>query len=373
MDSDSQERVIPISTDSRTFEQKKKDMMTDLNKNNHQEAKARKAVSPKKLNETNSQHRRRDWADEIDHWLGGTYKRWNDYMRRMERDTFSLVPTTDFDLEPFVPLGSFGHIPSILQRMERQLEAANRHLDNFPMLTEHGEWGSIVPSYARTDGPLDFLKDAYEVGEDGKLHFKVTFNVKGFGPKDIKVSTSKNRLTVHGKKSSKTNSSSSSSEFCRTIYLPESVDDDRFQCHLTSDGILMLEAPVKTPDYQSLTFNHEPQLAVKPSTDKSSALQVTGVTGPTVLKDGATGQKLHVEVPIEPGFTPDDLNVRIDANRVVVSGRKHVVEESGSSHCSHTKEFHRAYTIPETVDPLSVVTQLQGETLVVEAPMVKST
>ncbi|CAH8514763.1 unnamed protein product [Dicrocoelium dendriticum] len=204
------------------------------------------------------------------------------------------------------------------------------------------------------------------------LRFKVKFDVRGFGPDDLKVSASKNRLTVHGKKSKKTDTSLSSSEFCRTVYLPNSVDEEQFKCHFTGDGVLMLEAPVKVSDYQSLTFSsNEPQLAVKPVAEGSLALQVTGVAGLTVVDDGAGGQKLHVEVPIDAEYSSADLLVHTGANRIVVSGRKQVIEGSGASQCSHWKEFSRTYNAPETVDPLSVKSELHGSVLVVEGSLVK--
>ncbi|KAF8566700.1 hypothetical protein P879_05627 [Paragonimus westermani] len=289
-------------------------------------------------------------------------------------------------MEPLVPFGMFGpfgHVPSILARMKQQLDSLHRQINAQPYLWSGDALGAITPRQGQTNGILDFLKDAYEIGEDGQLHFKVRFDVRGFGPNDIEVSTAKNRLTVHGKKSARTDTSSSSNEFSRTIYLPDSIDESQFQCHMTGDGILMIEAPVKAPDYQSLTFDDKRQLAIKPQTgtdvskaasnkNNQLALQLLGVCGPTVLQDGETGRKLHVEIPVEPGYTSDDLRVRMDANCVVVSGRKNIVEGSGQSQCSHVKEFTRTYTIPETVDTFSVKTQLKDNTLIVEAPLLQS-
>ncbi|RTG81976.1 uncharacterized protein DC041_0011288, partial [Schistosoma bovis] len=58
--------------------------------------------------------------------------------------------------------------------------------------------------FRRPGSVSDFLKDAYEIGEDGKVHFKVRFDAQGFAPQDINVTSSENRVTVHAKKETTT-------------------------------------------------------------------------------------------------------------------------------------------------------------------------
>nr|AAS19361.1 egg antigen [Paragonimus westermani] len=314
---------------------------------------------------------------------------WNAEMRRMRSELFPLVPVDLFDHGLHDLLAPYGDVPSILDRMDRQMEAMRRHMESVmdtsvrqPMLG--GDVGSHKPECALVPhgicGPLDYLKDAYEPGEDGRVHFKVRFNVEGYGPEDIQVNTSEHGLTVHAKKSVKDEKGTRMREFFRTIYLPPSVDKDHFQANMTEDGILTLEAPVTTKLHNAVTFTRDHQLALKPlseaevkqreSTEHALALKPIGTVGPTVIKDEATGgEKLHVEVPIEPEFTADDLCVRMDANRVIVSGQKKYVDETASSKGAHVKEFTRSYEIPETVDTFSVNSQLHGNTLLVEAPL----
>ncbi|KAA3680115.1 uncharacterized protein DEA37_0010723 [Paragonimus westermani] len=62
----------------------------------------------------------------------------------------------------------------------------------------------------------------------------------------------------------------------------------------------------------------------------------------------------------------------MDANCVIVSGRKQCVNETETSQNAYVKEFTRSYKIPETVDTFSVNTQLHGNTLLVEAPLLYS-
>ncbi|CAH8460618.1 unnamed protein product [Schistosoma turkestanicum] len=226
----------------------------------------------------------------------------------------------------------------------------------------------------------DFLKDAYEVGEDGKLYFKVHFDAKGFTPEDVKVESTENRLTVHAKKVSESGSSKSSREFCRMIELPQTIENNQLKCRLTEDGVLMLEAPVKAPDYESITFTDGRRLGIHPksadqiqSVPASNALIVKGVSGPIILEDEANRKRLHLEVPVDPVYKPEDLCVNVDSNRVVVSGISHE-KDSGylnKKSSSSYAEFTHSYEIPETVDPLLVTAQLIDNRLVLEAPLVK--
>lgn len=243
--------------------------------------------------------------------------------------------------------------------------------------------GAIVPSQSGTmGGVMDFLTDAFEVGDDGLVHFKVRFDAKDFAPEDIDVTTVGNRLTVHAKKTITTAGSRSSREFSRTVDLPRSIDHEKFQCNLTQDGVLILDAPVKAPDYSSITFDSGHNLSIRPkdssvlkSTD--TKISIRGQPGPLVLNDGAGGRKLHLEVPIEEGYAAEDLSVRMEANKIIVSGKHEMsadksVDSSTSKSAfksSQFQEFTRTFEVPETIDPFTVSAVLNGKTLVVEAPL----
>ncbi|OON20929.1 hypothetical protein X801_03179, partial [Opisthorchis viverrini] len=136
----------------------------------------------------------------------------------------------------------------------------------------------------------------------------------------------------------------------------------------------MLEAPLKTADYKSITFDRDRHFSIKPQfetevgqnrkSEDALAIQPTGVLGPTVLKDDKYGgDKLHVEIPVDPKFTADDLCGRMDANRVVVSGKRKTVDKTGILSSIFIKEFSRSYDVPRTVDTSSVNAQLQGDKL----------
>lgn len=243
-------------------------------------------------------------------------------------------------------------------------------------VTESGTPGALISRSQVTGGTgINFLKDAYEVAEDGQVHFKVHFDAKDFSPEDIDVSTVDNRLTVHAKKATKVGESTSEKEFKRTIELPRSIDHENFQCNITDDGVLILDAPVKVPDYQAITFDQQNQLGIRPqaqsvNSNKATGLDVLGKAGPIILKDGSSGRKLHLEIPIEEGYAAEDLCVRMDDNRITVSGKSK--QPTGTQRKITQCEFSRSYEVPETVDPFSVTAQLYNTTLIIEAPLLST-
>ncbi|OON13557.1 Hsp20/alpha crystallin family protein, partial [Opisthorchis viverrini] len=121
---------------------------------------------------------------------------------------------------------------------------------------------------------LDFPKDAYQLGEDDRVHFKVPVGLQGYGLDDIRVSTFGNGVTVNVKKIVQNDRALSSREYSRTIYIPRSVDKNQLECHFTEDGVLMLEAPVKTADYKSITFDRDRQISIKPHSETEPVSKV---------------------------------------------------------------------------------------------------
>ncbi|CAH8460190.1 unnamed protein product [Heterobilharzia americana] len=344
--------AIPVNRDTRTFEQHRKDFFKGLEDGKH-------------FNSIVPNHPD-DWFSKVDNWIKSSWNRWDDEMERIRRGMFQLMPLDDFDLKSWSAFDAKFDPYTLMNQMEQRMQEFRRRM------------GISDPPF--TDSFNDFLKDAYEVGKDGKVHFKVRFDVKGFSPEDINVSTTDNRVVVSAKKMTQTDTSKSSRQFCRMIELPQSIEQTKLECHLTNDGVLMLEAPLKNADRKSVTFNNRHQLAIRPKSDIQSgrltptkALVVKGVTGPTIIDEvGGKGKRLHVEIPVDPMYKSDDLCINVDSNRLVVSGRHS--KNGGVRWTKHSPcgEFSHSYEIPQTVDPLSVTSQMVGNTLVIEAPLVKS-
>ncbi|KAK4472151.1 hypothetical protein MN116_000448 [Schistosoma mekongi] len=343
---ESQAVSIPVNCEQRSFAKHRRDLLHGLE------------------NASGSRHwdsivpYTEDWPRTVSNWVNSSWERWDDEMRRLRRRMFALLPMDQFTV-------GFPHDPfALMHRMDRQIQDIRDRIGSVDM-----------PSIGSMH---DFLKDAYEVGEDGKVHFKVRFDAQGFAPEDINVTSSDNRVTVHAKKETTTDGRKCSREFCRMVQLPESIENNQLKCRLTDDGVLMLEAPVKVGENKSLTMNESGQVGIQPKSASqiqavpaSQALTVKGSQGLTVLDDGAGGKRLHVEVLLDSVYRPEDLCVNIDSNRVVVSGRHYKQKSDASGKSSSFAEFSQSYAIPETVDPLSVSAQVIGNMLVIEAPLMK--
>ncbi|KAF7245313.1 hypothetical protein EG68_09127 [Paragonimus skrjabini miyazakii] len=222
-----------------------------------------------------------DWSKEMNKWIDGIDRTWNAEMRRIKNCLFPLVPVDLFDHGVPELLAPYGDVSSILDQMDRQMEAVRR-----PIETMFDKQQLLPDVGGLSRDPLDYLKDS-----------------------------------------------------CELVALKP-----------------LSEAEVKQRE------STEHQLALKP----------TGTVGPTVIMDETTGgEKLQMEIPTEPDFTADDPCVRMDANHVIVSGRKQCADKTGSSKGDHVKEFTRSYEIPEKMDTFPISIQLHGNTLLMQASKLK--
>nr|AAW25825.1 SJCHGC02336 protein [Schistosoma japonicum] len=307
--------AIPVNHDTRTFEQYRRDFLKDIEK------------FPNHNNSILPYHD--EWFNEVDDWIKSSWRRWDDEMKRIRNGMLQLMPLDNFGLNKWDLFDSSFDPNNLMRQMEQRIQEIHREMG----ITDAPFTGSLN----------DFLKDAYEVGKDGKVHFKVRFDVKGFSPEDINVSTTDNRVVVCAKKVTETGTSKSSRQFCRMIELPQSIEQTKLDCRLTNDGVLILEAPVKSTEHKSVTFNDKRQLAIRPTSytqsghvTPSKALVVKGVTGPTIIDEGFKGKRLHVEIPIDPMYKSEDLCIHVDPDRIVVSGRR----SKSDSHSASWKKIH---------------------------------
>ena len=82
-----------------------------------------------------------------------------------------------------------------------------------------------------------------------------------------------------------------------------------------------------------------------------------------------TGKQIHVRAEL-PGIDPQDVDVSVSEDRLVISGeKKSEKEESGEGWThreSHYGSFSRAIPLPETVDPTKVTARYDKGVLTVE-------
>lgn len=220
-------------------------------------------------------------------------------------------------------------------------------------------------------GALDFLKDAYEVGKDGKLHFKVYFNAKNFKPEEITIRTDKNRLIVEAQKSASQRGAVMSESVGRSIPIPPSVDRKQLSSTLTSDGVLVVEAPVDEPNYKAIRLQPEGGLAIEPSEVEERQLAVRNKDGVEIVTGEDGSKRVHLELAVDGHFGPKDVKVWAKGNKVYVQGSVRKEEKTGETTHTESREFYKAFVTPGVMDGSKAQAEIGDGRLVVEVPLYK--
>ncbi|KAJ8304330.1 hypothetical protein KUTeg_017913 [Tegillarca granosa] len=95
---------------------------------------------------------------------------------------------------------------------------------------------AVQPRPLQLESP--FVEDA-----DGNRKLSLTYDCAQFNPEDIEVKTNDSSITVHAKHTEGSEGNTMTREFTRTYNLPNGVDHRQVVSHLTSDGVLHIEAP----------------------------------------------------------------------------------------------------------------------------------
>ncbi|XP_074660274.1 major egg antigen-like [Tubulanus polymorphus] len=235
------------------------------------------------------------------------------------------------------------------RRMEWESEIERMRTEFFSL--KPLDMGTRMGAIERTDN----LQTAFEQGQDGTPRFKIRFDVQQFNTDEIKVQTFERRLIVKAKHTETRGNTTVSREFSRQVDLPGSVDVQSLQASVSKDGILVVEAPVQTPQYQQIQHHQTPIPSLRSGPNTSPI-----VTNP----DGSRQLKLEVEIGIQ--YTADDVIVKTVDRKIVINARHEEKSGNRTSFC----EFSKEYELPESVDPFTVNAYLlDNGKLIVEAPL----
>ncbi|VDL37774.1 unnamed protein product [Hymenolepis diminuta] len=282
--------------------------------------------------------------DQVSNWIERSRQTLHDDIMSMRGNLFSLEP--------------FAAMDTALENMMNEMSAI--------------EPREFHPEAEFTEaGALDFLKDAYEVGKDGKLHFKVYFNAKNFKPEEITIRVDKNKLIVQAQKTASQDGAVMSESVGRSIPIPPSVDRKHLSSTLTSDDVLIVEAPVNEPNYKAIKLNPERGLAIEPSQVQDRQLAVRNKEGLEILTAEDGSKKAHLELKVDPHFAPKDVKVWAKGNKIYVRGSMTKEEKTEKSTHSESREFFKAFVTPEVVDATKAHAEIGEGHLVVEAPLYK--
>ncbi|KAM3188068.1 hypothetical protein ACTXT7_001021 [Hymenolepis weldensis] len=227
----------------------------------------------------------------------------------------------------------------------------------------------VGPDQNRGTSSPDVPRDVFEVGDDGKLNFRVYFNAKDYRPEDITIQTGREKLTIKAKKSVKEGSTTVEEFVGKSIALPPSVDSEKLKATLTKDDILVVEAPVNEPEYRSIEVKAEEGLTIQPAQVEENQLALNNKDGLEIATSEDGSKRMHLELVVGEHFSPDDLKIWTKDGRMFVSGAVTKEEKTENSLRSERYEFRRSFPVPENVDVEKLKAEIAGGHLVVEAPI----
>lgn len=164
-----------------------------------------------------------------------TFSPWGDsYLDSSYVSEKSVIKrTSSGESIPLWTSAHFLHNDDHFRKIEDHMRAIQKEMQD--MIYEH------VPKGFKKQVEIE-IPTITETNGNKKLEFK--FDVKNYKPEEISIKTFENDLTVYAKHESNTNDSKEFREYSRTISLPEEVDPATLSSMLSSDGVLIIQAPI---------------------------------------------------------------------------------------------------------------------------------
>lgn len=313
----------------------------------------------------------------------------------LDLDLFSvpvIKDTRTFDLRQAQRLKDIDdHLEEEMRRKRRGWEKEIRKmreefLSLYPDDGNNSAESSSSSFVARRRGSADVLDRkkmrtliVVDSPETGNRKFRIRFDVSGFDRKTVRVSTDSERIVVRAAKVEVNDLDPKVGkirQFCRKVVLPKDADPSKFKSYLTSDSVLIVEAPLPpTP------ANHDPRRAVpSPSLGKGQGnVPSSPARSNSPGQDGGTpssstkekigvpifreeeesgGRRMHLVVELGTGFSPAEVLVQaVKDNKILVRAKHEDRTPERLSKNKYCKEFE----LGEKIDAYSLTASLEGD------------
>ncbi|CAF0788253.1 unnamed protein product [Adineta steineri] len=197
-------------------------------------------------------------------------------------------------------------------------------------------------------------------------NFQVQLDINGFNPNTIKQRVEGRKLIVEGKQEERQGNRDHVIREIRGSYeLPDNVDTNRLTSHVTTNNKLAIEIPVQNSETER-RFN---QANNNNNNQSLTSFDNMGLSDDSDIRsrivDKGNNQK-QLEMFVEmKNFRPEEINVSVRNNRIIVEG-EHRSEDANRSERSY---FYKSTTLP----PGTQIDQLQSQfndkfQLKIEAP-----
>lgn len=174
--------------------------------------------------------------------------------------------------------------------------------------------------------------------------YRVTLDAGGFRPESIKTSLSGNRLTVSARDEENFGHDNYSvKELKKTYELPIDSEMDKFTSFMTPAGQLVMEVPLRGPQFPSLLPSNN-EFFPKISDDKKN---------------------VSLEFNLPERVDPSKINVTCKDREIIIKAEDKVEKPDSQSSFS----FYQRSTLPENTDLNAIKCTLNNNKLSVTAPL----
>lgn len=252
----------------------------------------------------------------------------------------SLTPFHDFNFIPSIPRSMFDmdlwHRPIGMDLMRRRLDFGPSTLDLFDPFDELDQMVSRNLMWLNRP---DFIRPLLPIRVPQK--YRITLDCSGYSANSIKTEISDNRIHVTGREEEKiSNENYSIKEFKKSYELPINAETDKLASFMTSNGQLVIEVPLKTPQ---LSLNNDDLF-------------------PKVSDDGKT---ISMSFTLPENVDPNKVTVTCKDRDLIVRAEDKIEEKDRMSQFS----YYKRSTLPDHTDFSKISCSLDKNKLSVTAPL----
>jgi HSP20 family molecular chaperone IbpA len=182
------------------------------------------------------------------------------------------------------------------------------------------------PRYIGYQGNQSNTQHQRNRSQDGNKLLIAQLDVSHYKPEEVSCKVENGKVLVSGKHYAENEYGYEASEFHRSYNLPEGTDPMSVKSRISQDGVLQIEALKQQPKPLAL----DPALGVDETDDTKLSL------------------KFNLA-----GYKPEEVNVRVKGNELMVAA-EHKMEEEG--HFTH-RQFKRRISLPSEVDVNTLVSK----------------
>ncbi|KAJ8679695.1 hypothetical protein QAD02_015482 [Eretmocerus hayati] len=156
-----------------------------------------------------------------------------------------------------------------------------------PSIYYYRPWASLL----RPEGSHNGGVSSVNLDKDS---LKITLDVQQFKPEEVKVKIVKDYVVVEAKHEEKKDEHGLiSRQFIRKYHLPEEVDADHLKSSISSDGVLIIEAPVKQieedKNVREIAIEYTGKPALKQASNEQQGTSATEGSSTTTTESSTTG------------------------------------------------------------------------------------